>query len=90
MATRKLLVKAKELSMATGLNTEWWRDQRLRGNLPSACFEVINARTIRYNPDLCLAWLRNRNDPQGWELALNNYLAGLPENQPKKRRSKSA
>lgn len=44
-----------------------------------------NSRVIRYNAALLTDWALNRNNPTAHQKAIEDFLASLPANQPKKR-----
>ena len=47
----------------------------------------LNSRTIRYNRELCLNWLANRDEPDLHQQAIDQYVEWLASKKPMKRKS---
>ena len=82
------LVKKQVAAAMTGLSTETLKKYRLRGLLQKDIHWVaINSRVIRYNINLVLDWIQNKDsNPQGHINAIERYLDSLPSGQKKPRR----
>lgn len=84
MVTR--FVNKREAERLTGLSHETLKKLRLSGELTEGIEWVRqNSRSILYNAYLLTDFFQNRNDPAAHQRAIANYLASLPENQPKSR-----
>lgn len=74
------------LSELTGLSSETFKKYRLSGKWTEGIhWQRINSRCVLYNLPLILDWLANQNSPSAHQQAIQNYLASLASNQPKKR-----
>jgi hypothetical protein len=77
-------------SQMTGLSAETLKKYRLQGKLQQDIHWIaINPRVVKYNIVLILDWMQNHNNPQGHLIAIENYLASLPSNRKKMKRSSS-
>jgi len=62
------------------------RDGRLVKNIH---WFSINSRRIVYNEDLLIDWVANQSDPEAHQRAIEGYLASLPSNSRKVKKSSS-
>lgn len=76
----------RTLAERTGYSTHTLKKLRQRGDWIEGIHYIRqNSRVVRYNLNLCLDWLANRQNPQFHQRAIEDYLSSLPSNQPQKR-----
>ncbi|KGF71705.1 hypothetical protein DO97_16165 [Neosynechococcus sphagnicola sy1] len=80
-------VKKREAALAVGLSPHTLKKYRQTGVLVEAIhYQRIGSRTVLYNLPLLLDRIRNWNDEQAHQRAVETYLHSLPSNQPKRGR----
>jgi hypothetical protein len=82
------LVNKHEAAAILGISPETLKKYRLREDSPlirGIHYQVYNSRVIRYNPFLLADWALNRDNPAAHQKTIEEYLASLSPNQPKKR-----
>ncbi|BAZ01114.1 hypothetical protein NIES37_51120 [Tolypothrix tenuis PCC 7101] len=84
-------VTKQVMSEVTGLSSNTLKKYRLQGKLQRDIHWItLNSRVVRYNIILVLDWVQNHiSNPEAHLRAIENYLADLPSNQPKRRRNRS-
>ncbi|BAY91428.1 hypothetical protein FDUTEX481_01705 [Tolypothrix sp. PCC 7601] len=84
-------VTKQVMSEVTGLSSNTLKKYRLQGKLQRDIHWItLNSRVVRYNITLVLDWVQNHiSNPKAHLRAIENYLADLPSNQPKRRRNSS-
>ncbi|ACC83241.1 hypothetical protein [Nostoc punctiforme] len=84
-------VNKQVASKLTGLSGDTLKRYRLQGKLQKDIhWVVLNSRVVRYNITLVLDWVQNHiSNPNAHLRAIDNYLAYLPSNQRKRRKTRS-
>lgn len=94
LTTQKLVadsnwVNPKGAAKILGISKHTLKFYRKRHWTLGVHFQYLNSRTIRYHEELLRDWFANISEPHVHQRAIENYLASLLSNQPKKRNFKS-
>jgi hypothetical protein len=84
----KFFVNKRDAEQLSGFSCETLKKWRLSGKLIQGIHWIKigdSDRVVRYNSVLLIDFLQNQNDPVAHQRAIDQYLAGLPSNQPLKR-----
>lgn len=81
--TATKLISESQAITQFGRSRSFFKRARSSGKLLYGAWVKVNER-ILYNEALLTDWFFNQADPQIHEQAVQNYLASLPSNQPRK------
>ena len=79
----------REMAKLLGVRPDTLKEYR-KNMIEGVHFIRPNSRVVRYNPELVSHWFANRQNPKIHQSVIDQYLASLPENQPKKRGRKAS